>query len=146
MDDTTIKAMTSTGKDDWETPQDLFDALDREFHFTLDPCCTHESAKCKKHYTPAEDGLAQDWGGRLSSATLRTLTVLKQILVRMRGSRNAGRNHENPELPWLRCFHPGQKLNASMTIFWEKLKYGSSVVVSVLWITVNPPDHRFSAQ
>lgn len=63
MNETTIKAMTSTGKDDWETPKDLFDELDAEFHFTLDPCCTHESAKCKKHYTLDDDGLAQDWGG-----------------------------------------------------------------------------------
>lgn len=28
-------AMTSN-KDDWETPQSLFDQLDEEFHFTLD--------------------------------------------------------------------------------------------------------------
>lgn len=63
MNDTTIKAMTSTGKDDWETPWDLFNKLNEEFHFTLDPCCTHESAKCEKHFTPTEDGLLQDWGG-----------------------------------------------------------------------------------
>lgn len=48
---------------EWETPQDLFKALDDEFYFTLDPCCTHENAKCEKHYTKAEDGLAQDWTG-----------------------------------------------------------------------------------
>src|SRR5207253_4466055 len=29
--------------------------------FTLDPCCTHQTAKCKKHYTPEENGLAQSW-------------------------------------------------------------------------------------
>lgn len=45
------KAMLSTGKDDWETPEDLFKKLDEEFHFTLDPCSSHENAKCKKHYT-----------------------------------------------------------------------------------------------
>lgn len=27
--------MFSSNKDDWETPQDLFNKLDREFHFTL---------------------------------------------------------------------------------------------------------------
>lgn len=31
------------------------------YNFTLDPCCTHENAKCPKHYTIAEDGLMQDW-------------------------------------------------------------------------------------
>lgn len=69
MNSATIKAMTSTGKDDWETPAWLFKQLNAEFHFTLDPCCTHETAKCSKHYTPEENGLIQDWrGGRLFSA------------------------------------------------------------------------------
>ncbi len=45
----------------WETPQALFDKLSEEFGFTLDPCCTHETAKCKKHFTIEEDGLKQDW-------------------------------------------------------------------------------------
>ena len=56
-------AMFSTGKDDWETPQDLFNRLDSEFNFTLDPCCTTKTAKCKKHYTLSEDGLSKDWEG-----------------------------------------------------------------------------------
>lgn len=37
--------------------------LDDEFHFTLDPCCTAENAKCRKYYTKAENGLEQDWKG-----------------------------------------------------------------------------------
>lgn len=32
----------STGKDDWGTPQDLFDALNEEFNFTLDPCADNK--------------------------------------------------------------------------------------------------------
>lgn len=54
--------MTSN-KDDWETPQKLFDELDAVYHFTLDPCSTHENAKCEKHYTSQEDGLAKSWAG-----------------------------------------------------------------------------------
>lgn len=65
MNKTTIEAMTSSGKDDWETPAWLFDQLNDEFHFTLDPCCTHKTAKCHKHYTPEENGLLQDWGGEI---------------------------------------------------------------------------------
>lgn len=57
------ETMFSTGKDDWETPQDTFDGLNDEFHFTLDPCCTSETAKCEKHYTPTDDGLSKDWQG-----------------------------------------------------------------------------------
>lgn len=55
-------AMTSN-KDDWETPQWLFDELDAIHHFTLDPCSTHENAKCEKHYTVEDDGLARSWDG-----------------------------------------------------------------------------------
>ena len=50
-------------KHDWETPQDFFDRLDAEFRFTLDPCCTPETAKCPTYFTPVEDGLSQDWAG-----------------------------------------------------------------------------------
>jgi site-specific DNA-methyltransferase (adenine-specific) len=55
--------MFSSATPEWETPQAFFDALDAEFHFTLDPCSTDENAKCAKHYTKAQDGLAQDWTG-----------------------------------------------------------------------------------
>ena len=56
--------MQTVGKtDEWATPQWLFDQLDAEFHFTLDPCSTDENAKCRKHYTALEDGLTQDWSG-----------------------------------------------------------------------------------
>jgi site-specific DNA-methyltransferase (adenine-specific) len=50
---------------EWSTPQWLFDALDREFAFTLDPCCTPANAKCPKHFTRAENGLLQSWSGEV---------------------------------------------------------------------------------
>ena len=52
-------------RDDWETPQALFDELDAAYHFTLDPCSTHANAKCAKHYTVEDDGLAQSWAGEV---------------------------------------------------------------------------------
>lgn len=55
------RVMSSSVDMTWATPQAWFDYLDLEFKFTLDPCCHHETAKCKKHYTPEEDGLAQSW-------------------------------------------------------------------------------------
>lgn len=55
----------SSGKNDWETPQYLFDELDKEFHFTLDPCAEPHTAKCKKFYTRKDDGLKQDWTGEV---------------------------------------------------------------------------------
>lgn len=50
-------------KDLWSTPQDLFNKLDGEFTFTLDPCCMPETAKCANYFTPDLDGLNQSWLG-----------------------------------------------------------------------------------
>lgn len=57
------KALLSTGKDDWETPQKFFDELNKEFNFTLDVSATKNNAKCPKFFTLEENGLLQDWGG-----------------------------------------------------------------------------------
>ena len=54
----------SSNTPEWATPMAFFKELDKEFHFTLDPCSTHENAKCEKHYTKEDDGLKQDWGGQ----------------------------------------------------------------------------------
>lgn len=47
----------------WATPPEVFDPLDLEFRFTLDPCATPETAKCRKFYTEADNGLEQSWAG-----------------------------------------------------------------------------------
>ncbi len=46
---------------EWETPPELFDKLNAEFNFTLDPCATVQNAKCEMFYTELEDGLTQSW-------------------------------------------------------------------------------------
>ena len=51
----------SSATDEWPTPRWLFDALDAEFGFTLDPCATSENAKCAAYFTKLEDGLRQPW-------------------------------------------------------------------------------------
>ena len=58
-------SLFKSGKEDWETPQGLFNELNREFGFTLDPCAAHTTAKCVKYYTASENGLAQDWTGEI---------------------------------------------------------------------------------
>lgn len=55
--------MFSSATDEWETPQDLFDKLNAEFHFTTDVCATAENAKCTRYYTREDDGLERIWGG-----------------------------------------------------------------------------------
>jgi len=48
---------------EWETPRELFNELDAEFEFTLDPCATSKNHKCKKYYTIEDNGLLQSWTG-----------------------------------------------------------------------------------
>lgn len=57
------KVLYSSENEVWETPQDLFNMLDDEFHFDIDVCATPENAKCSKFFSPLDDGLAQDWQG-----------------------------------------------------------------------------------
>jgi len=47
----------------WSTPTTVFEALDCEFHFTLDVCASAENAKCERYYTVNDDGLQQVWSG-----------------------------------------------------------------------------------
>lgn len=48
---------------EWSTPQDLFNKLNDEFHFTLDACAQPFNAKCTKFFNPQQDGLKQSWKG-----------------------------------------------------------------------------------
>lgn len=57
------KGLFTSQTGEWATPQDFFDRLDDEFHFTLDACATPENAKCERYYTKEQDGLAQPWQG-----------------------------------------------------------------------------------
>lgn len=56
-----IKPMVSSKSNEWETPQDFFDELNKEFNFTLDPCTNNHNHKCQKFFTIEDDGLKQDW-------------------------------------------------------------------------------------
>lgn len=53
----------SSKKQDWSTPQDFYDRLNDEFHFTLDPCADENNHKCAKWYSKEQNGLEQDWSG-----------------------------------------------------------------------------------
>lgn len=55
--------MFTSTTDDWPTPRDLFETLDREFEFTLDPCASPTNAKCENFFTIEDDGLNQEWTG-----------------------------------------------------------------------------------
>lgn len=52
----------SSVTDDWATPQELYNSLDAEFNFKLDPCASEQNHKAPIYYTKEQDGLIQDWG------------------------------------------------------------------------------------
>jgi len=58
-----LDALFTSKSDEWATPQAVFDALNEEFSFDLDPCATDENHKCENYYTLAQNGLSKDWGG-----------------------------------------------------------------------------------
>ena len=84
----------SSKTDDWATPQDFFDQLNNEFHFTLDPCADEQNHKCKKFYTKEQDGLSRDWGGTPCSVILPTAERL------VSGSNIHTNSQGKRTLPW----------------------------------------------
>ncbi len=54
MDENTIKLFGSKKTDNWRTPTDLYDELDKEFDFDFDPCPLNSTF----------DGLKIDWRKR----------------------------------------------------------------------------------
>jgi len=53
----------SSEKVEWETPQDIFDSLNEKYNFDIDVCALPENTKCKKYYSPYDNGLEQKWEG-----------------------------------------------------------------------------------
>jgi site-specific DNA-methyltransferase (adenine-specific) len=59
-----IEACLSTGKDDWETPDALFQRYDADYKFDLDAAANETNHKCDVWLGPggiAEDALTVDW-------------------------------------------------------------------------------------
>ena len=76
------QSLYTSKSDEWYTPQAVYDELNAEFHFNLDPCATNESHKCDTFFTKADDGLSKKWGGTGSS-----------VIHRIRKSVNGLRKH-----------------------------------------------------
>lgn len=55
--------LMSSGKDDWETPQELFEEWNRIYHFILDAAANEINHKCERWFGPGgefEDALANE--------------------------------------------------------------------------------------
>lgn len=55
--------MFSSVTDEWYTPIEFYNTLNKEFNFNLDPCATDINHKCEKYFTKEDNGLLQSWGG-----------------------------------------------------------------------------------
>ena len=56
-----IEVHFSSKSNEWQTPPELFNLLDNEFHFGLDVAATKENARCKAYFTQENNALTQDW-------------------------------------------------------------------------------------
>ena len=90
------KALFSSLDTTWNTPKDLFDRLNAEFHFDLDPAANAKSAKCENYYSIEDDGLSKSWGGTPFSVTRLMGEICRN------GQKRAIRNHLSPA-PLLSC-------------------------------------------
>jgi phage N-6-adenine-methyltransferase len=57
------RVIFSSERDDWETPTDLFNELNKEFLFDLDATANKNNAKCPKFFTKEQNALVQEWRG-----------------------------------------------------------------------------------
>lgn len=57
------QGLFSSNTDQWATPQNFFNELNKIFHFEIDVCADSDNAKCEKYFTEEMDGLKQEWKG-----------------------------------------------------------------------------------
>lgn len=57
------KQTFSSHRQDYATPQKLFDILDKEFHFMFDVCADESNYKCGYYFTEKDNALLQEWYG-----------------------------------------------------------------------------------
>lgn len=58
-----IKLFGSKASDEWETPQHIYDQLDKELSFDLDVCAAAGNFKHTNYYTLLDDALSKPWTG-----------------------------------------------------------------------------------
>lgn len=54
-------ALFTSKRQEWETPQRLFDELNNKYHFELDAAASSSNAKVKNYFTEEDNSLIQNW-------------------------------------------------------------------------------------
>lgn len=120
------KVLFSSNKEDWETPQDLFDELNKEFKFSIDVASSEQNHKCNRYYTEKENGLKQNWNneivwcnppyGRKIGDWVKKASESKSIVVMLLPART--------DTKW---FHEYIYYKAEIRFIKGRLKFGNSV-------------------
>ena len=55
------RALVTSKRQNWGTPDAYFRRLDKILRFTLDACATLDNAKCGRFVSPEADGLNVSW-------------------------------------------------------------------------------------
>ena len=50
-------------KQEWQTPQGLFEALNERYKFTFDLAADQDNRKCKEYFSAEDDALKKHWKG-----------------------------------------------------------------------------------
>lgn len=53
--------MHASNRNEWETPDWLFARVNGIYSLSIDVCALPKNAKLPRYWSPADDGLAQDW-------------------------------------------------------------------------------------
>lgn len=77
-------------KDEWGTPDWLFNLLNKEARFTGDVAATEENAKCKQFFTKKDDALSQDWFKRNFLNPPYSARLVSRFMQKARLEANAG--------------------------------------------------------
>ena len=64
---------------EWETPQKLFDELNQEFHFNLDPCCTEKKCKMRKIFYQVRKRIKSGLARIQSFSVINPMVEKKQL-------------------------------------------------------------------
>lgn len=100
---------------DWGTPDWLYNELDAEFGFELDPCSSDENHKCQRWFTEKDDGLAQPWAPAVVFMNPPYGRAIKEWVKKARDEADAGAT--------VVCLIPA-RLDA---IWWNELTYRSEI-------------------
>ena len=57
-----FKGKFDSVRQDWETPTELFDSVDSEFHFTLDVAASDINKKVERFISQDQDAMTVPWG------------------------------------------------------------------------------------